>query len=223
MSVGFLDFGSYLLGWRETNCYAYFDVPSDLQRNIDIFVPQPFIRKETWLYCSYDYVLNTFFSVYTFAPHQGNPYRHINVFYNYALKLKNDINCFYYINTQDILCFVESAFTNTPLVLKYPKYYGWERVPQILSPRFTIWSYYEIDISSINVYIRYQNAENQYVLSILNPMVHKDKVIVKRDVGNDKIYIIEAYFPDVIPPNRKVEIGISLQDVKGNQLKQGFW
>lgn len=220
--VGFIDFGSYILGYRETYCYFYTDVSPDLQRNQTCYFGGAFLRYDRFYYGSFDSILSRAIGYYIYHEHLGPPYIHYRIFVHYADKRKSDWNCYYLIDTTTYYCYTESLFTNTPLVLKYPKYYNWYRIPQILTPKFTIWSFYDLDLTSIDIYIKYER-NNRTIMKILNSALNRDKINIRRNNGNPNIYEIEAYFDDIIPENTEVEIGIACQDIKGNWLKDGLW
>lgn len=220
--IGFINFGSYTLGYREITCYFYQDIAPELQRNQRCYLSGAFIRNDRFWYGSFNSLLSSFISFYIYHIHIGPPYTHFNIFIHYAEKRKTEWKCSFNIDTSTFMCYTESVFTNTPLLLKYPKYYNWYRIPQVLTPRFTIWSYYDLDLTSIDVFIKYTKS-NKTILKILNSAVNKDKVIIKRRQENAQIYEIEAYFDDIIPENTEVEIGITCQDIKGNWLKDGLW
>ena len=213
---GILILAGQTIGYTEREVYVSWDIAPDLLTHRFFYNEEGFYRKSTYRYGTHEHIAYYYITRWIHVEYTPTPITERNVYVHYALCGIDSRTCYYYTDTRDRIVFAEGLYTNTPLLLRYPKYYNWAYIPQVLNPEFRVWSYYDIIESDITLKVVSDNA-TIYVNSGTDP----DKFTVIKETNN--IYKIKVNVDHVFDPNETVTCYLSLYDVKDNYLKDGMW
>jgi hypothetical protein len=216
-SEGILTVGDQIVGYSERNGYLYWDISPDLISERKVVIETPFYRLNSWRYGSYSAIDHIYTTRWAQVIRAYAPITERRIVFNFKLIQWSERTAYVYQDTRERIGFVEGLFTQTPLLLKYPKYYNWHYVPQVLTPEFYIWSFYELSTDDITLKIITDKGKQ----ILLNSGKDKDKFKIEK-VG-DKKYKITVYVDEIFEEGEKVSVYLSAYDVKGNELKSGFW
>lgn len=216
-SEGVLVVGDSIQGYTERNGYLYWDISPDLRDERKAFLEEPFYRVTTWRYGATRAIAHIYTTRWAQIKRAYQPISERKVYLSYKELHYSIRTAYVYQDTRERLGYTEALFTQTPLVLKYPKYYNWHYIPQILNPKFRIWSFYDLDLDSITLKITTDKGK----LILLNSGKDKDKFKVEKIA--DKIYEVTIYVDQIFDEGEKVNLYLSCYDEKGNLLKDGFW
>jgi len=219
--------GDKVIGYTERKVVFKSDISPDLRTERKIVLEQPYIVKLTWRYITYNHIAHYLSVRHLLIQRPEKPYfSERKIFLKWKLSFQSTRKIVVQTDIWTRKCFVESLYTNTPLLLKYPKYYNWEYVPQVLNLEFHIWSFYKLEENDITLYIVSKNNPNRKPI-ILNSGKDKSKFKIEiiKTYPNNKGFLYKIQiFPDVIfNIGEELEISLVCYDVKGNYLKQGLW
>ena len=216
-SEGILVVGDKVVGYTERNGYLYWDISPDLLSERKIVIETPFYRITNWRYVALEKIDHIFTTRYARVERAYQPITERKILLSYKLLQWSDRKIYAYQDTRERTIFVEGLFTQTPLLLKYPKYYNWHYVPQVLTPEFYIWSYYPLDENEITLKVVTDKGKK----IVLNSA--KDREKFKIEKLKNKKYKVTVFIDEVFEEGEKVSIYLSAYDIKGNELKPGFW
>jgi len=215
---GLLVFGSVILGFDSRTCFVAFDVAPETKSERFIYVAPAYITYTTWRYAKYNYVLKIFTTRYTYIEYKGFPYDERKIKVLYGIKYIDERHCYYYFLHNEVKCYCEGLFTNTPLLLKNYKYNNWERIPNVITPEFYIWSFYPLDENSIELLI-HNKTKDEYIL--LSSSTDKDKFKIEK-VSN-YVYKITVFVNEFFENGTVLDLYLSVYDIHGNYIKDGIW
>ena len=207
--------GTQTIGYTERQIYVDWDISPDLRVSRKLFTPEAFYRIRDARYITQNYIEHVYCTRWTSVKYLPTPITERHVYFNYAKCKTSDRTVFYYPDTAYRQIYVESLYTNTPLLLKYPKYYNWDYVPQVINPEFTVWSYYPIAVDDI--ILKIMTSENKVIY------VHSKDNNIELSKLSDTIYKIKFKVDTVFDPGEVITCYVSLHDIKGNYLKDGLW
>jgi len=216
-NTGIITLGNYILGFDSRYCVFKYDVQPELKYEIKC-ITSGFLRFNTWRYIHYNYIIKVFTTRYVHIVEEKKPYSEKKIYMLYGIRYKDERYCYYYYLQNEVKCYFESLFTQTPLLLKNYKYNHWERIPNLISPEFYIWSYYPIDEKSIEIFIHDKTNDRLIVYSYITD---KDKFKIEKI--KEKIYKVSLEVDVFFENGTELDIYISLYDIKGNYLKDGLW
>ena len=216
-SEGVVLLGSQVLGYTEREVLAVWDVAPDLRDARQCFTPNSYLGFYDARFATQNYIQFISNTRWAAVVYKGPPCTEKNIFVYYSQCFFSNRTLYYYPDTSYRYVYAEGVFTATPLLLKYPKYYNWNYLPQVLTPEFRIWSFYPIDESSVTLKI--VTDRGKFIL--LNAGAHPDKVEIVQE--SDKVYRIVFYVDTIFEHGEKVDCYLSLYDIKGNYLKDGLW
>ena len=214
---GVLVIGDQVIGYSEHYVYACWDVNTDARTERSCAIESPFLLQSSSRYVYHEHVQYTFSGRYASILYDPIPVSDRYVYANYILNKTTERTCYFYPDTGYRYCFYESLLTQTPLLLKTPKYVDWEYIPQIINPEFKIWSHYDLNEDDISLHITSDNNANIFLNSGIN------KSVFKIEKESDKIYKITCYVDHVFDNGEEIDCHLTLFDVKGNHLKDGMW
>jgi hypothetical protein len=214
---GVINLQEYIIAYEERNVYIYFDVPADAKTERSIITVEPFIREITTRYVYQEWIAYLYVNRWVTQNYVPIIVSDKYIYQKSYLRQFSDRYITYYQDTGYRYVFCEGLITQTPLLLKYPKYYDWTYVPPVISPTFQIWSFYPIDNSNITIFITTDKNRNFYIHSGNNFNAFKIKQL------SDKIYEITVSVDAVFDYGEKITCQLSLYDIKGNYLKPGIW
>jgi hypothetical protein len=225
-SSGVYTVGDKIIAYTERQFIVKYDVSPDLRSERQFNLEQPYTVYTSWRYFSFNYILHLLSQRQFVIVRSEKPYfEERNFFIQWCHLDYTDRKFFVQLDIWKRNFIVESLFTNTPLLLKYPKYYNWDYVPQILNLEFNVYSFYDLEEDDITVYIN--SLTNPEHSIILNSGLDKDKfeikVISEYPNNKGKIYQIKVYVPIVFDVGEEIQISLVCYDKKGNYLKKGLW
>jgi hypothetical protein len=214
---GIVIIGNQTVGYTERNIYVYWDISPDLmtQRHIALEVPYYLVMSAREIAHQHiQYIYNTRWMHVEYEP---TPITERHIFIHYALCLSSERVIYYYPDTRERLMYSECLLVNTPLIMKYPKYYNWAHVPQILSPSFLLWSFYPLDYENITVQLIGSSGNNIIKNSLSNNADFRIEKIAEYQ------YNVSVAVNHVFAPGETVTCYVTAYDSKGNYLKPGMW
>jgi len=214
---GVILIGSEVLGYTERTIYVKWDIAPDLRVERFCYIENPYYLIWDARFIAENYILHTYTARWIGCNYKGPPIteRKVLVFYG---ECRFSVRTVYYFpDTSYRYAYAESIYTTTPLLLKYPKYYNWNYIPQVLSPEFRVWAYYPIVKQSVTLKLLTDRGKTIVISYTTSP----DKVEIVKE--SDKIYKITFTVDEVFDPGEKVDCYLSLYDIKGNYLKDGLW
>jgi len=209
--------GSQTIGYTERQIYVDWDIAPDLRVSRQLFTPEGYYRIPNTRYAGCNYIQHVYCTRWTLLNYERQPITERKLFVYYALCQTSERKVYYYPDTAYRYIYAESLYTETPLLLKYPKYYNWNYIPQVIHPQFTVWSYYDLKTDDITLKVMTDKGTVLYMNSGKEP----DKVKIEKK--SDTIYEITFHLDHVFDPGEKVTCYVSMYDVKGNYLKDGLW
>ena len=216
ISDGIAVVGGVTKGYTQRQIVIEWDVAPDTITERQIYT-NGFYRFITSRYFTTKDILYLYNTRWTGLCYDPQPITERFIFVHYIKRVFSDRTIYWYPDTKERMVFVESLYTATPLLLKYPKYMNWNYIPQVITPEFRIWSYYPLDEDSIVLRITTDLGK----LIILKSSVDKDKFNIQYE-GNH-VYKIRVTVDEVFEPGEKVTCYLSLYDIKENYLKEGMW
>lgn len=214
---GIIILGDNTLGYTERNIYVYWDISPDLTSQRHIALEVPFYRVMSSREIAHQHIQYIYATRWMHVEYEPTPITERKIFIHYALCLTSERVVYYYPDTRERLIYTECLLINTPLLMKYPKYYNWNFVPQILSPNFILWSFYELDIANISLQIIGSSGTS----IIKNSLSHKDSFTI--EPISEYQYSITVTIDHVFSPGETVTCYLTAYDMKGNYLKPGMW
>ena len=214
---GIIVVGDSLLGYTERVSYVYWDVNPDLISEKEVLIETPYIEIETFRYITHEHIDHLYTTRWSELIRAYQPVTEQIVTFNHKLIQFSNRYVYVYQDTRERIGYTEGLFTQTPLVLKYPKYYNWNYIPQIITPEFNVWSYYDLDTDNITIKIVSSKGTQIY----LNSGINKDKFVIEKVASHQ--WKIKVYVDHVFEPGEKVSVYVTMYDVKGNYLKPGLW
>jgi len=215
--TGIITIGNFILGFDARTCYVEFDIAPELKSERHIHT-SAFERYTSWKYCVYEYILYTFTTRYIHFLEEGSPYSEKYSYVHWAVKRYDERYAYYEFIHNEVKCFCEGLFTHTPLLLKNFKYNNWQYIPNVITPEFYIWSFYELDINSVEIMI-HNKTTNEYIVYTYN--TDKDKFEIEK--LTDYVWKIKLSVDVFFENGTEIDIYISVYDVHGNALKEGLW
>lgn len=214
---GIIIIGGQVTGYSERNVTVLWDIAPDLISERHILIETPYFELFTSRYVTHQHIQYVYCTRWMICKVEEIPLTERKIFVHYALCTKSERTIYYYPDTRERLMFTEGLYTQTPLLLKYPKYFNWSYIPQVINPEFKIWSYYDLNELDITVKI---TSVAGFIL-YMNSGVHKDKFIISKD--NEYIYTITVIIDHVFDPSDTVSCHVTAFDIKQNYLKPGMW
>ena len=214
---GVLIIGDQIIGYSERYIYNCWDVPTDIKSNRYCAIVKPYLNVYGARYAYHNHVRYMYSGRYASINYTPIPCSDRYVFVNYLIAGKSDRYAYFYEDTGWRYCFYDCLLTQTPLLLKNPKYTNWEYIPQIINPEFKIWSHYELNENDISLHITSDNDANIF----LNSGINKSSFSIVKE--SEKIYNITVYVNHVFDNDETINCHLTLFDKKGNYLKDGLW
>jgi len=202
---------------NERNIYVYWDITPDRRDERIGKLGLSYIEKFSARNIIYEHILYTYISRWIGLYYQPTPITERNILIYWCQSFSSSRYIYYYLDESLRYCYIHGLLTSTPLLLKYPKYYNWDKLPRVLTPEFLIWSYYDLDENSVVVKVMSDKGYNKTFSKNLTP----DKISIEKI--SDKIYKITVNIDNVFEDNEEVSIYISCFDKWGNYLKPGLW
>jgi hypothetical protein len=214
---GIIIIGNQTIGYTERQTYIYWDISPDMSDERNVYIKPPYYLVNNNRYAGLNYVLSIYTTRWTGMEYEPVPMSERTIFLYYSQCIRSERTTYYYPETGNRLVFVEGLLTNTPLLMKYPKYFNWNYVPQILNPEFILWSFYPLSTSDITVKLMSTTGISVSVNSGVEP----DKFTITTLSNNQ--YKIVANVDQTFPAGDHVSCYITAYDSKGNYLKPGMW
>lgn len=214
---GVLVIGDQIIGYSERYIYVNWDIAPDVCVEVQAVLEMPYLGVSSVRYVYHEHVKYSYSNKWCSILYTPIPVSDRYIYLKYALHSNSERYAYYDIDTSIRYCFCESLLTQTPLLLKYPKYINWEFIPQIINPEFKIWSHYELDEDNISLHLTSDNGVNIFLNSGVNKSIFN---IVK---NSDKVYTITCYVDHVFSNDETITCYLTLFDKKGNHLKDGMW
>jgi len=214
---GVVIIGGRTIGYTERNVHVYWDIAPDLITERTFHTPMPYYLIPNSRYVTHEHIQHVYITRWCHVEYDPQPISERHIFMHYALCAHSERKIYYYPDTRERWVFSECLLQNTPLLLKYPKYYNWNYIPQILNPEFILWSFYHIDESDIALQLMGSTGTNIY----LNSGTAPDKFDIIQ-IAPDQ-FKITVHVDHVFEPNETVTCYLTAYDIKGNYLKPGMW
>jgi len=223
--TGFSILGDHILGWSDLEVLVYSDIPVDLLTERTCSTPAPFIQFVSFRYTSLNYIQTFFHGRFVSGVYKLPEATDRKIYVHYRDLRISDRYCSFLPETNEIRAFFEGLLTTTPLTLKYPKYYNWNYIPRQINPKFNIWSFYDLDLDSVTIHITTNNSGNPSLNKdiFLNSGLDSDKFEIIQHETNKKLWEITVFVDEVFENGEEVITYVSMNDVKGNHLKDGLW
>jgi len=216
-SEGVIVVGDSVEGYTERRIYVYWDINPDQTTERNCVIETPFYRIDDWRYATHEHIDHIYTTRWGLVVRAYQPITERTAYLNYKLIQVSNRYGYVYQDTRERHAFTEGLLTQTPLILKYPKYYNWKFIPQIINPEFNVWSYYDLDKDNITVKVLSDKGKQV----ILNSGTHKDKFVIEK--VSKYVWKVKVYVDMVFEPGENVSVYVSMYDVKGNYLKPGLW
>ena len=214
---GIIVVGGQTTGYTERSIYVYWDISPDLSSERQCGIVTPYYVVSSTRYIAHQHIQYAYCNRWVAMEYTKIPVSDRKIFVHYAKCMHSERTMCYNPDTCERMIYVEALLTTTPLLIKYPKYFNWNYVPQIINPEFMIWSHYDLDIDNITLKITSTNG----VLISLNSGANPDKFSIKKFSNNQ--YKLIFYVDHVFDPGDTVTCYVMAYDIKGNYLKPGMW
>lgn len=214
---GIILIGDQVIGYTEREVYLYWDMDPDVISDRGILLHTPYYLISNSRHTALNYVCSVYATRWVFLEYKPTPITERKIYLCYALCNKSERTIYYHPETRDRLVFVEGLLTNTPLLMKYPKYYNWNYVPQMLNPEFILWSYYILELNDITVKLVSSLGD----IITVNSGTHSTLFNIVTLPNNQ--YKITVTIDHIFEPSDTVTCYITAYDCKGNYLKSGMW
>jgi len=214
---GIIIIGDQTIGYSERSTYVYWDIAADAQSDRKILIKEPYYLVANGRHTTLNYVQSIYATRWTLLTYQPTPISERNIYLHYASCVRSERYTYYYPETGNRLVFVEGLMTNTPLLMKYPKYFNWNYVPQVLNPEFVLWSYYALEENDITIKLVSSGGS----IILCNSGNETSKFTISNIA--DKQYKITVNIDHTFNTNETVTCYITAYDIKGNYLKPGMW
>lgn len=214
---GIIIIGGQTIGYTERNVYVYWDIASDMTSERGVALSAPYYLVPNARYTALNYILSAYTTRWTSLTYQPTPISERSVFMHYSQCVRSERGIYYHPETGNRLVFVEGLLTNTPLLMKYPKYFNWSYVPQVLNPEFILWSYYDLAVNDITVKL----VSTAGITASANSGT--DKSLFNIETLANHQYRVTVNIAQVFAPGDTVNCYVTAYDVKGNYLKPGMW
>lgn len=213
---GIIIIGDQTIGYTERETYVYWDISADVQSERTCFIETPYYLLSSARAVAMNYIQYIYSTRWTTYAQQIIPLSERFVFVHYSKCYSSERQTYYYPDTRERLAFAEGLLTQTPLLMKYPKYHNWNYIPQVLNPEFMLWSFYDLAEEDITVKMIGSTGTSVTVNSGVDDVFTITKVA-------DKQYKIKVIIDHTFDPGETVTCYITAYDVKGNHLKSGMW
>jgi len=185
------------IGYTERLIHVQWDITPDLMTERELTLLKPYYSLYSARSINFARIQYLYMTRWIFLNYTPIPITERNIYVYYSLKTMSERYIYYYPDTRERLCYVESIFTNTPLLLKYPKYFNWTYIPQILTPEFIIWSYYPLDMDNVTIKI----VGSSGTIINLNSGAHKEKFKITRPNGAPILETPSTQIPQLPQPD----------------------
>jgi len=215
--TGVIVVGDLSLGFTERLTTLRWDIPADVVTERTCYIADPFYMFYSTRYCDYNYLQTSYITRWITYGLEIGYVSEITIMLDYCKTIFDDRVCIFYPDTSERMIFVESLLTNTPLLLKYPKYFNWNYIPQVLNPEFVLWSFYPLETEDITLKLVGSNGG----MSIVNSGINPESVLIEHI--SERQYKITVMIAHVWDHGEIVNCHLSVFDVMGNHLKDGMW
>lgn len=214
---GFYSIGDHILGYTERNVLVQWDINPDLRSDRLTHIETPYYVVFDARYGTFQEILYIYITRWVATEVDGPPGTERLVALQGVVCHTSDRQACFYLDTGFRWAIAQGLFTNTPLLLKYPKYYNWSYIPEVLTPEFQIWSFYELDTSDIG--IKLVGSESGTV------ELHSGRDADKFEITkiSDKIWKIRVTVDKKFQAGETITCYVSAHDVYGQFLKDGLW
>lgn len=234
--TGVIVVGDQTIGFTERLTHLEWDIPADVITEITCTVEDPFYLFYSTRYFLYNYILTVYNTRWFTFEVSDEPFSEVPVMLEPMQREVSERRIYYYPDTSERIILVESLYTVTPLLLKYPKYFNWNYIPQIINPEFIIWSYYPLQENDITLKIIGDTGVVLYYNSGTSP----DSFIIEKTMEqvNSNVYVPPRFTPPestvarykitvivdhTFENGEVVDCYLTIFDVMGNHLKDGMW
>ncbi len=214
---GIIIIGDQTIGYSERDVYVYWDLSADFTNERSCVLSEPYYQVVNSRYVITDHIQYVYTTRWTGLEYDPIPITERYVFMHYAKCEHSERTVYYYPDTRERLMFVEGLLTNTPLLLKYPRYFNWNYVPQILNPEFTLWSHYALEEGDIT--LKLMSSSGTTIL--LNSGSTPDLFTITKIT--DTQYNVVVSVDHTFDPGDTITCYLTAYDVKDNYLKPGMW
>jgi len=214
---GIIIIGNQTIGYTERQTYIYWDITPNMVDERHMFIASPYYLVSNSRYTAQNYLLTIYSTRWTGLDYTPIPMSEVTIFLHYSQCVWSERSVSYHPETGNRMMFVEGLMTNTPLLMKYPKYYNWSYVPQIVNPQFILWSFYPLATNDITVKLTSDTGASVSVNSGTDP----DKFSIVP--LSNKQYQITANVDHTFATGDHVTCYLTCYDTKGNYLKPGMW
>ena len=215
--TGVIVIGDHSLGFTERLTCLRWDIPADVTTERSYYIEDPFYLFYSTRYCVYNYIQTSYITRWNTYGLEEKPISEISVMLDYCQVLSTERSCYFYPDTSERCIFVESLLTNTPLLLKYPKYFNWNYIPQVLNPEFVLWSFYPLEEEDITIKL----VGSSGIIKIVNSGNSPESVTIEK--VSEHQYKITAMVDHVFENGEIVNCYLTIFDIQGNHLKDGMW
>jgi len=236
--TGVIVVGDQTIGYTERLTCLRWDIPADVVTERSAYTEDPFYLFYTTRYSTQNYILTTYSTRWTSYVVEQQTYSEKYIILDYAKREVTERHYYYYPDSANRFLFVQGLLTNTPLLLKYPKYFNWNYIPQIVNPRFDIWSFYPLEKNDLTLKIVGSSGTILYY----NYGISQDSFLIEEfpqspppppPVGSilppgpldppPCRYRITVYVNHVFENEETINCYLTVFDSKGNYLKDGMW
>ena len=217
MADGIIIVGSQTIGFTERRVYVYWDIPPDLLSDRHSYMENPYRLFINTRYAGCNYIQHIYITRWVHVEYEPTPITEREVYLEYSLCQISERHIYFYPDSRERMVFAEGLFTQTPLLLKYPKYYNWNYIPQIISPEFIIWSFYPLDEDNITLVISTDQGTHLRYNSGTNPDSFRIEKITEEQ------YKVTVFIDHEFNNSEVVTCYLTAFDTKGNHLKDGMW
>lgn len=214
---GVIVVGGGTIGYSERNIYVYWDISADLSSDRSFLIETPYYVVANSRYIAHQHIQYIYNTRWMHIEYEPIPVTDRTIYVHYSKCFTSERSLYYHPDTHERMIYVEGLMTNTPLLMKYPKYFNWSYVPQVVNPEFIIWSFYDLDYSNVVLKLTSTNG----VLLTLNSGTAPEKFDIQ-ELSNNQ-YKITIFVDYVFDANDIITCYITAYDIKGNYLKQGMW
>jgi hypothetical protein len=204
----------------------------DLTSERNCYTPKGYLERYTAKICQSSWKFHTFTTRYCGQKYNPIPVSDKKIFMLYAQRECSDRYCYTILDTSWKYCYTEGKVTNTPLIMKYPKYYNLPELPLAIYVDFKVYSFYKLDLDTLYVLIKdktnnktwlfhYPKDKDKFKVEIKKlpiPSRLEGKVLHK-DERNFEYHII--LYPNItLEPSSEIDIYVSVYDIFGQPIKK---